>query len=72
MGPGDTRMHCPLNRLDWIIEFRHKPSTGASKAIQRFEVKTNGMEWKYGSLGQALALGSLGIIQHREHKLMEI
>ena len=26
--------------LDWIIEFRIKPSTGASKAFQRFEVKT--------------------------------
>ena len=27
------------NGLDWIIEFRLKPSTVASKVIQRFEVK---------------------------------
>ena len=31
--------------LDWVIEFRLKPSTGASKAIQRFELKTK-LEWR--------------------------
>ena len=35
-------VYCPFMSvgLDWIIEFRLKPSTGTSKAIQCFEVKT--------------------------------